>query len=279
MNLLYAIFMGIVQGLTEFLPVSSSGHLALLSSIIELGEDTLTFSVMLHAGTLGAVFVAYRKDIADILRDCMGFGRELCSRRTGGQKPELRPGVRLMLLLIVSLLPMFVALPLKSGVESLFSSTPAVGCLLFVTAALLLIIDLLARRAGQVKDTQTATWKDALVVGLFQIIALLPGVSRSGSTIAGGLFRRFDREFAVKFSFLMSIPTIAGALLLDVIDILRFGIDPSLLLYGLAGMIASGIVGYFAIGLVRHISKSGRFYPFAIWCALVGTATVILSLL
>ncbi|MBO5646294.1 MAG: undecaprenyl-diphosphate phosphatase [Clostridia bacterium] len=276
-QILYAIIMGIVQGLTEFLPVSSSGHLALLGALFDIGESALTLSVMLHAGTLAAVCVAYRKDIAEILRDLWNFARSLAGKEVPSEATRGR-GMRILMMVIVSLLPLFVVFPFKGYIESVFSSTILVGCLLLVTAVLLLIADRLAARPGQDKDVEKTTWKDALVVGIFQTVALLPGISRSGSTITGGFFRRFKREYAVKFSFLMSIPTILAALLLDILDILGGGMEPELLLGGLIGMVVSGVTGYFAIGMVNRIAKSGKFAPFSVWCAVVGVVTVIVSL-
>lgn len=271
-----AVIMGIVQGLTEFLPVSSSGHLALLGALFDLGESALTLSVMLHAGTLAAVCVAYRKDIVEILKDLQSFARSLAGTNV---QPEQKPGrgLRILSLVLVSLIPLFVVFPLQGYIESAFSSTVIVGCLLLVTAGLLLLADGLAARPGQNKDVGTTGWKDALVVGLFQIAALLPGISRSGATITGGFLRRFKREYAVKFSFLMSVPTVLAALLLDVVDILGGGMEPELLLGGLVGMVVSGVTGYFAIGMVKRIAKTGKFAPFSVWCAAVGIVTVIVS--
>ncbi|MBR3691134.1 MAG: undecaprenyl-diphosphate phosphatase [Clostridia bacterium] len=276
-DILKAIFMGLVQGLTEFLPVSSSGHLALLGALFNMGEETLTLSIMLHAGTLAAVCVAYRRDILEILRDLWSFVRSLSDKEERKGASQGR-GMRMLLMVIISLLPLVVVFPFKSYIEAAFSSTLLVGMLLFVTAGLLLLADRLATRACQIKEVEKTTWKDALVVGLFQVLALLPGVSRSGSTLTGGLLRGFRREYAVKFSFLMSIPTIAAALLLDVLDILQNGIDPTLLISGLAGMVVAGITGYFAIGMVNRVAKRGKFAPFSLWCALVGAVTVIVSL-
>lgn len=275
MSYLSAIVLGLIQGIAEFLPISSSGHLAFFQNFFGLTnpeEDNLFFDVLLHLGTLVAVFIAYRKEIGKLLHElsCMFF-----TSRDRSDRPDM-PARRMILLLIVATLPLLVVLPVKSKVESLYYNTFFIGFAFILTGILLAVSD---RFRNGSKTEKNATVLDALLVGVAQAFAVVPGLSRSGTTISAGLFRGFDRQFAVRFSFLLSIPAVIGANLLSLIDAVSTGIDWSLLPMYLLGMLVAGISGYAAIRLLKYIAEKGRFGGFAWYCWGAGIVTLVLSLM
>lgn len=276
MTFFSAIFLGFVQGLAEFLPISSSGHLAVFQEFLGLmnvEEENLFFDVLLHLGTLAAVFVAYWGEIkALILEFFTMIGARKLPR---GEKPD---GLsrRMILFLVLATLPLFLVLPIKDKVEGLYTNTFFIGGAFLVTGTVLFLSDRM-NRGG--KDLKTATVLDALVVGIGQAIAVVPGLSRSGTTISCGLARGFSREFAVKFSFLLSIPAVLGANILSLIDAVQAGIDWSLMPMYLVGVISAAVFGYLAIWLLKFITRKGSFGGFCFYCWGAGLVTLILSLI
>ena len=192
-----------------------------------------------------------------------------------GQKPD-RLSRRMILFIIAATLPLLVVLPVKDVVDGLYSNTIFIGCAFLVTGTLLFLSDRMTR--GN-KDLKSATIIDALLVGCAQAVAVVPGLSRSGSTIAAGLSRGFSREFAVKFSFLLSIPAVLGANLLSLIDAAQAGIDWSLMPMYAAGVITAAVSGYLAIRLLKFITQRGSFGAFCYYCWGAGLVTLILSLI
>ena len=276
MSYLSAVILGLVQGVAEFLPISSSGHLSIFQIFFQLADvehDHMFFDVLLHLGTLVAVFVAYRKDIAELLREF--FSMVHLRRLPAGQKPDV-PARRMILMIIIATLPLFLVLPIKDHVESLYKNTFFIAFALFLTGALLFISDRMPRGS---KNASNATMLDALLVGLAQAVAVVPGLSRSGTTISAGMARGFDRTYAVKFSFLLSIPAVLGANLLSIVDAVQAGIDTSLLPVYLVGVLVAMVSGYAAISLLRYIARKGRFGGFAYYCWGAGLVTLILSLI
>lgn len=291
LNIFYAIILGLIQGLAEFLPVSSSGHLVLFSNLFGLEspeESNLFFDVLVHFGTLVAVCIAYRKDIAEMVREFFALIRDSFSgkRGCGPRKPEkgnvhisdrerLRsapPARRLIFMLILATLPLLLILPVKDYIEGMRNRPILVGAALILTGVILFFAD----RASKGRKTErSATWLDALFVGVCQAAAVVPGLSRSGTTIAGGLFSGFDRKFAIRFSFLMSIPTVLAATLLTLIDALKAGIDMSMVPVYLTGMVAAGVSGFFAIRLLSYLTSKGKFGGFAWYCWAAGLITII----
>lgn len=268
--------MGLVQALTEFLPVSSSGHLSILQNLFgvsEIGDIGVLFDVMLHFGTLISVVIMYRREIWDMIRAFFGLFR-LRRPDEPAKSTQERGSARLILLVVVASVPLFVILPVKDYIESLYGSLLFVGLALIVTGLLLFFSD---KVKNGTKNENSATVLDALLVGCLQAVATAPGISRSGSTITGGLLRGFDRGFAVRFSFILSIPAVLGANILSLIDALREGIDVSALPVYLAGVAVAAVVGCFAIKLVRLLAEKGRFGRFAYYCWIVGAAVVIAS--
>ena len=275
MSLLHSILLGLVQGVAEFLPISSSGHLAVLQNFLAIGdmENHMLFDVLLHLGTLVAVFVAYWRDICDMVMELIHGVNDLAHGTTPRQVPPAR---RLILLIIVGTLPLFAVLPIHKKVQALSNNMIFIGAALVVTGFLLFACDLV--RKGR-KTERNATLADVLVVGVGQAIATMPGISRSGMTITTGCFMGFERKFAVRFSFLLSIPAVLGANILSLKDAVQEGVDWGMLPIYLVGMVVSAVVGYFAIRLVNLLTDKGKFGNFAYYCWGVGALTLILSIL
>ena len=275
MTYLFSVLMGVLQGVAEFLPISSSGHLALFQHFfgVENYEETqMFFTVLLHLGTLISVCVYYWRDVIDMIREFFLGIRDLTVRRGGGAPPP--PTRRLVMMIIVATLPLFAILPVKGLVEDAMSNVTFVSVALLATGFILFFSDRMAR--GR-KTERTATVLDALLVGCAQAVGTLPGISRSGITISAGLLRGFDRTFAVRFSFLMSLPAVLGANILSLKDALEAGVDLEMLPIYLVGMVVSGVVGYFAIRLVNLLADKGKFGNFAYYCWVVGLGSLIAS--
>lgn len=274
MSFFHAILLGLIQGIAEFLPISSSGHLAIAEHLLGLkdaGAVPEFYDVLLHLGTLLAVFVAYWPEIRDIILEFFRGIRDIAHHSTPTPVPPAR---RMILLIIVATLPLFVVLPIKDKVESLSGSMVFIGLALLVTGVLLFASDRVRR--GR-KNEASATMLDALLVGVGQAIATMPGISRSGMTITAGCFVGYERRFAVRFSFLMSIPAILGANILSLKDAIDAGIDWSQLPVYLLGIITAAVVGYLCIRLLKMIADKGKFGFFAYYCWAVGALTLILN--
>jgi len=272
---LFSVLMGVLQGVAEFLPISSSGHLALFQHFfgVENYEETqMFFTVLLHLGTLISVCVYYWRDVIDMIREFFLGIRDLTVRRGRGAPPP--PTRRLVMMIIVATLPLFAILPVKGLVEDAMSNVTFVSVALLATGFILFFSDRMAR--GR-KNARNATVADALLVGCAQAVGTLPGISRSGITISAGLLRGFDRTFAVRFSFLMSLPAVLGANILSLKDALEAGVDLEMLPIYLVGMVVSGVVGYFAIRLVNLLADKGKFGNFAYYCWVVGLGSLIAS--
>ena len=273
MSYLFSILMGILQGVTEFLPVSSSGHLTLFQYFFGQNpeETDMLFTILLHFGTLFSVCVYYWKDVLGMIREFfLGVAALFSKEGTAGRPPEAR---RLVLMVIVATLPLFAVLLVKNWLDAAFSNVTFVSLALIVTGFVLLFSDRMAR--GH-KNARTATMKDALIVGSVQAVATLPGLSRAGTTISAGMMVGFDRAFAVRFSFLMSLPAVLGANILEIADAASTSsFDASLLPMYLVGIVVSGVVGYLAIRLVELLAKKGKFGKFAYYCWAVGVVSLV----
>ena len=258
MTYITAAFLGLVQGIAEFLPISSSGHLSLLQNFMNLTDvehDHIFFDVLLHFGTLIAVCIVYRKDIIDMIREFfLGIGSVVS--RKGDRLAPPPPARRMVFMIIIATLPLFIVLPIQDAVESLYNNTIFISCALIVTGFLLYFSDRMAR--GR-KTAKNATVVDAVIGGCAQALSTVPGLSRSGTTISVGMARGFDRNFAVRFSFLMSLPAVLGANILSLIDAIREGFNTELLPMYLVGVLVATVSGYFAIRLVKLLAdKIGR---------------------
>lgn len=276
MSLLSAILLGLVQGVTEFLPISSSGHLAIAEQLLSFtGASNVPgfFDVLLHLGTLFAVFVAYWQDIKDMVVEFFCGVRDIARHSTPTPVPPAR---RMILLIILATLPLFVILPVKEKVEGLAGNLTFVALALIATGCLLYASDRVPK--GR-KTAKNATLIDALAVGIGQAIATCPGISRSGTTITVGCFMGFERSFAVRFSFLMSIPAILGANILSLKDALEGSIIWADVPVYLVGVVVAAASGYACICLLKMIAEKGRFGAFAYYCWAVGLVTLILNFL
>jgi len=269
---LMSVFMGFLQGVAEFLPISSSGHLALFQAFFgmeNMEETQMFFTVLLHFGTLISVFIVYWRDIVEMIREFFLGIAALVSRREGGTPPPAR---RMVLMIIIATLPLFAVLLIKDKVDALFGNTIFVSCALIATGFLLFFSDRISQ--GR-KTAKNATVVDALIVGCAQAVATVPGLSRSGTTISVGMLRGFDRKFAVRFSFLMSLPAILGANILEFKDAVELGIDAGMMPVYLVGVAVAAVVGYFAIRLVNMLADKGKFGKFSYYCWAVGLGSLI----
>ncbi len=271
MGIFDAIIQGIIQGLTEFLPVSSSGHLALYQHYFGESESSgLFFSAILHLGTLLATFIAFRKDIIALLKEAGSMIADLFKGKLF--KTKMNPERRMIVMLIISCLVLVPCIPLKDTIEMVSTTYMiALGCLFLYTSFILFLSD------KCVKGTKTAgdiTWKNALAVGIFQAIALFPGVSRSGSTISGGLFSGFTRDTAVKYSFILGMPTILAGCLLEFKDAISESEQFGSVLPYIVGFAVSAVVGICAIKMVNWIVKSNKFTIFSIYTLLLGLTII-----
>ncbi|WP_243422890.1 undecaprenyl-diphosphate phosphatase [Pseudoflavonifractor phocaeensis] len=273
MTYLLSILMGIIQGVAEFLPISSSGHLALFQTFFgmeNVEEKYMFFTVQLHFGTLISVCVVYWRDIADMIREFFLGIAALAGRKDTGVTPP--PARRMVMLIIIATLPLFVMVLLQDAINQLFSNSIMVSCALIVTGFILFFSDRLAK--GH-KTARNATVADALIVGCGQALAVIPGLSRSGTTISVGMLRGFDRAFAVRFSFLLSLPAILGANVLEIKDAVEAGFPMEELPMYLVGVAVAAVVGYFAIRLVKSLADKGKFGKFAYYCWAVGLGSLI----
>ena len=276
MTFFSSFLLGLVQGIAEFLPISSSGHLAIAQNLLGMSDAGTVpefFDVLLHLGTLVAVFVAYWADIKDMVLEFFRGAGDLIHHSTPNPVPPAR---RLILLIILGTLPLFVVLPVKDAVQSLSNSMVFIGAALIVTGVLLFVSDRVKK--GR-KNERTATWLDVLIVGLGQAIATMPGISRSGMTITTGCFVGFERKFAVRFSFLLSIPAVLGANILSLADAAKAGINWAEVPVYLVGVVTAAVVGYLCIRLLRFIADRGKFGAFAYYCWAVGVLTLVLNVI
>ncbi len=254
MTTFQAFILGIVQGLTEFLPVSSSGHLVIFQHIFGIQQAPLTFDVMVHLGTLVAVFIAFWEDIVAIIK---------------------KPFSRITYLLVVGIIPAGLAGYLLAPlIEKAFESLLVVGIGLIFTGLILKYSETLANKYLGLKLSEGTSYKDALFIGLIQALAIIPGISRSGSTIAAGLVAGLDREFAARFSFLLSIPVIVGAGIFQLKDAFEYGYTTTSLVPYLVGFITSAAFGYLAIKVVVNLVREGRLSIFSYYCWVVAVLTI-----
>lgn len=258
MTLLQAILLGVVQGLTEFIPVSSTAHLLIVQNLLGIPADGAMFSflVIVQLGTLISLFAFYWKDLLSIAKATLDFRHSTPERNLG-------------IYIIVATIPALIAgYLLRDAVEALFRQPMLQASIRLFSAATLLT---LAERLTQKNRTlESMNWLDALVIGLFQIVSVFPGASRSGSTISGGMFRGFDRPSAARFAFLMSVPVMLAAGAYEMLEVLRMPALGEFLPLLAAGFISAATVGWLAIKwLIAYLSKRS-LYAFAVYCALVG---------
>ncbi len=273
MSLLAAVLLGLVQGMTEFLPVSSSGHLVLFQALLGVQQHDLAFDISAHLGTLLSIFTVFHRVILQTLRDLWA----------GLQERKINSGVRLVLYVVIGSLPTAViGLGFKESFERLFDSTQAVGFFLLVTGLLLFLTrkkksqdKALGEELSRAEDLQGLSWRKSLVIGVAQGLAIAPGISRSGATIATGLFLNVSRKSAAMFSFMLSIPAILGASLLELKDVDWQSQDLS---YLWVGGLSSYIFGLLGLWLVLKLTTQGRLEIFSYYLWVVGVVVLVLPL-
>lgn len=282
MSLLQAILLGLVQGLTEFLPVSSSGHLAIFQYIFGINTDTgMLFEVMLHLGTLIAVCAVFFKDIKQLVVEGIAILKDFIENvkirfgRSNGKKRRIVTNAyrKFVLLILITTIPTgILGIVLNSFMDKATSSLWIPGMCLVINAIILLVVESLP---GGKKKVKKASYKDASLIGVAQGLAVLPGISRSGSTISACLALGFDRSFAVKYSFIASLPAIIGANLLELRHLgeaISGGVN---FLYYIIGMVVAGISGYVCIRIMMYVVSEKKFSYFAYYCAIVGVISLI----
>ncbi|MBA4421141.1 MAG: undecaprenyl-diphosphatase UppP [Anaerolinea sp.] len=272
MTLFQSIILGIVQGLTEFLPVSSSAHLVLIPYWLgwSFPEDQIfVFDVLVQMGTLLAVILYFWSDLMKIIRAAMiGLAHKT---------PFANADARLGWLVVLATIPAgFAGLLLKDAVEASFKSPIATASLLLVTSLLLILAEVFGKQRSALDKMG---WLDALIIGLFQALSLFPGISRSGSTITGGLLRGLDRTTAARFSFLMSIPIMAAAGGVAFMDMLSIQNLTSFLPVMVAGFTGAAVVGFLSIKWLLNYLRSHSFLVFAAYCAVIFVITWIIKLI
>lgn len=266
MTIIQALVLGIVQGLSEFLPISSSGHLVLLPAALHWPAPPLVFDTTVHLGTLLALLIVFWRDLLEMLR---AWWNGLRRRR-----PLATAESRLAWWIILGTIPGVLAgLLLEERFEALFGTPRAAGGFLLLTALLLVLADLLGRHRRELPEM---TWPDALLIGIGQAAAIAPGLSRSGTTIAVGMFRHLSRPAAARFSFLLSIPIVAGAGLSQLAKLILEGGNSTGAASLAIGFVAAAVCGYAAIRFLLAYLRRGPLYPFAIYCGAVGLLAIAL---
>lgn len=275
-NLIHAIILGIVQGATEFLPVSSSAHLVIFQHLFKLdvaAGPMVAFDVCLHVGTLFAVLLALRREVAVIIKGLFLKGEAEAAELSGGF--TYNEGPRAIWLVILGTIPaVILGLAFKKFFESLFMTLLPVGIALIVTGCILFATRLVKRNETKLSQMK---WWHAIAVGFAQAVAIIPGISRSGSTISMGLYTGLDRQLAAKFSFLLSVIAIGGAGILEWKNFRLISHDNFVPI--LLGTFASFVVGYLCVRWMLAIMRNARFSWFAIYCWVVGAAAIVYSLL
>lgn len=281
MTIWEAVIEGLVQGLTEFLPVSSSGHLSLLRHFMGIeGESAMLVTIALHLGTLAAVFAAFRKKIWELIKEAFSMIGDIFGGRF--KWSEMNGSRRMIIMIIISILPLFVFYIFKDFFTSVQEDRDIIveGICFLYTSAILFMGDRCSKRSaakGGGRAAGETTVPDALFIGFFQGVALLPGVSRSGSTISAAQITGMKREDAVEYSFIMGIPVILASALSEFMG--GSGSTQVEFLPLIIGMIVAAVSGYFAIALVKWLMKSDRFGGFAVYTLVLGTAVIIAGIL
>lgn len=274
MTIWNAVLLGLVQGVAEFLPISSSGHLSIVNNLFKMSnEGHMFFDVLLHLGTLVSIIIVYWQDLREMFYEVISFGN---IGPLAGQPREHYPHARMFIMIIAATLPLFLALPVNDMLENLFYNNIFIGIAIILTGCMLFVSDKM--KPGK-KTERNMTILDALIVGLCQCVAVIPGLSRSGTTITAGIATGLRRDFALKFSFLLSIPAVLGANILSLIDAVKEGIVWANVPAYLVGMLVAMVSGIAAISIIKLVNAKGRFGGFAYYCWVVGVLSIVLSMI
>ena len=275
MTVFEAIIQGILQGVTEFLPVSSSGHIALFQYFTGMSEEsTGLVMALLHLGTLAAVFIAFWDTIWDLIKEAFKMLGEIFTLKF--TLKNMNDARKMIMMLIVATLPLLIVYPFKDYYDKALEVGGMIflGCCFLYTSAILFIAD---RKDNGKKDIKEMKYTNALIIGFFQTIALFPGVSRSGSTIGSSLFTGFSKEFAVKFSFILGIPAILGGCLVEFKDAFEGAVSVEVLPM-IVGFVVSAVVGYLSIKMINWLVKTDKFRVFAYYTLVLGIATLAIGI-
>lgn len=275
MSIWNAVLLGFVQGVAEFLPISSSGHLSIIYNLFNLTpleDGHMLFSVLLRLATLISILIVYWNDILAIVYELLSFAN---AGPLAGQPSKYR-GTRLLVMIIISVLPMLFIIPLRAQLNKLFYRSVFIGVMIILTGFMLYTSD---RMTPGKKTERSMTMFDALIIGLCQCAAAIPGLSRSCTTITAGVATGLRRDFAVKFSMLMSLPAVVGSLLLNLIDTFKSDVDWSCIPAYLVGTAVALVSGIVAINVLKYISAKGKFGKFAYYCWVVGVLGIILTMI
>lgn len=275
MTILKAIVLGVIQGLTEFLPVSSSGHLTITQHLLGVPEERiLFFTVILHIGTLFSVFFVFSEDLYNLCKEFFLLFFDTITGKGIRFNNEYR---KLGLLIIIATIPTgLIGIFFKDIFSGFYQSSLIIGVSLIITGTLLWLAEKI--HSGK-KDLRNMRWYDAVFVGIFQGLAITPGISRSGSTIVGALFRGFNKKLATRFSFLISIPSILGATLIETREALTMGLGEFTFSILIVGILTSFLAGVFAIKTLINFINKEKLYYFSFYTWAVGLIIVIINIL
>lgn len=270
MNLIIYIFLGIIQGFTEPLPISSSGHLLVFRNLFNTNIfNDLNFEIIVNFGSFLAILFIFRKDIIELITSFFKYLTNTESKNS----PKIKANFKYCLMIIVATIPAgIIGLIFKNPLEKALNNVKIVGIAFLITALSLFVVKNIKGK----KEDKDISFKDSLIIGILQAFAIVPGLSRSGSTLVGCLLRDFKRDTAIKFSFILYFPISIASLLLSLIDIFKAGISTNLIISYLAGLIAATIVTYFSSKWFFDIVKRGKLWKFAIYCIIIGLFTLFI---
>ncbi len=262
--LIIYIILGIIQGFTEPIPVSSSGHLIIFKELFNIKTSDLNFEIFTNFGSFIAIIILFRKDIIKLINDFLLYLKT--------HKKTYKNGFNYCLLIVIGTIPAgLIGLLFNDIIEKYLNNVKFVGVALLITALFLFLI----RKLKGHKNDNQITFIDAIKIGLFQVVALLPGISRSGATLVGGMFSGLNRETAFKFSFMLYIPITIATMILGVKDIISTGISLNLMLYYIIASIIACIVTFFSAKWFKGIMLKGKLIYFVYYCLIVGTLVIL----
>ena len=276
MTILNAIILGLLQGIAEFLPISSSGHMSVLGNlfdVVTVNDGHLLFDAMLKLGVLAAVVVVYWQEMADIFFEVIGL---IGIGPQAGQRKQHYPSARLFIMLIVGTLPLLLALPIIKLINTLYYRNIFIGVALVLSGCILYVSD---RMTAGKKTERSMTIFDALIIGICQCVSVIPGLSRTGITVTAGISTGLKPEVALKFSFLLSVPAMLGAVIISLVDAVSYGVDIHNVPAYLVGMLAAMLSGIGAISFMKRFFEKGKFGGFAYYCWVFGVLYIILTLI
>ena len=276
MSIWNAIILGLVQGFAQFLPISSSGHLAILNNLFDMTTaqgSHVFFNVLLQLAAIISICVVYWQNLRQMFSEALGL---VNLGPMAGVQQSRNPGARLLLMLAISALPLLLIIPIRARLQVLYSNNFVIGIFFILTGTVLFVSDKI--QPGK-KTAGNISILDAVIIGLSQCVSAIPGISRPGVTIAAGVSTGLRPDFAVKFSFLMSLPAVLIANIVSLVDTFRSGVDWHSVPAYLIGMAVAVIAGIVAINIIKYIFKKGKFGSFAYYCWVMGVLAMILTMI